>query len=56
LRTINSISSLVDVSPVYRAAYEATSVNARGLEAAKIKAKDLEDYFTNLRGELYEQC
>lgn len=34
LRTINSISELFDVSPVYRAAYDATSVkvDARGLD------------------------
>lgn len=37
LRTINSISELFDVSPVYRAAYDATSVkvDARGLDAFK---------------------
>ena len=52
LRTINSIASLKDVSPVYRAAYEATSVNTRGLEEAKSKAKDLDEYYTNLRNEL----
>lgn len=52
LRTINSIALLKDVSPVYRAAYEATSVNTRGLEEAKAKLKDLDDYYTNLRNEL----
>lgn len=37
LRTINSISELFDVSPVYRAAYDATSVqvDARGLDAIR---------------------
>ena len=37
LRTINSISELFDVSPVYRAAYDATSVkvDARGLDSLK---------------------
>lgn len=37
LRTINSISELFDVSPVYRAAYDATSVkvDARGLDTLK---------------------
>lgn len=52
LRTINSISSLFDVSPVYRAAYEATSVNTRGLEEAKAKDKDIDDYYTKLRNEM----
>lgn len=48
LRTIDSISELFDVSPVYRAAYDATSVkvDARGLEAFKeeeaIEAKKAE--------------
>lgn len=52
LRTINSIQELFDVSPVYRAAYDATSVKAdtRGMDEAKAKEKkDLEDYFTELR-------
>lgn len=37
LRTINSINELFDVSPVYRAAYDATSVkvDARGLDTFK---------------------
>ena len=52
LRTISSISSLFDVSPVYRAAYDATSVNMRGLEEAKAKDKDLDEYYNNLRNEL----
>lgn len=52
LRTINSIALLKDVSPVYRAAYEATSVNTRGLEEVKAKLKDLDDYYTKLRNEL----
>lgn len=52
LRTINSISSLVDVSPVYRAAYEATSVNTRGLMEAKAKSQDLDEYYSKLRNEI----
>ena len=52
LRTINSITSLFDVSPVYRAAYEATSVNMRGLEEAKAKDEDLNNYYNKLREQL----
>lgn len=52
LRTISSISSLRDVSPVYRAAYEETSVNLRGLEEAKAKEKDLDEYYSNLKKEI----
>lgn len=52
LRTICSIDELFDVSPVYRAAYDATSVNMRGLEEARAKDKDLNDYYNNLRNEL----
>lgn len=52
LRTICSISELFDVSPVYRAAYDATSVctDTRGMDEAKAKEKrDLEEYYTQLR-------
>ena len=52
LRNINSITSLLDVSPVYRAAYEATSVNTRGLEEAKAKDEDLNNYYNKLREQL----
>ena len=52
LRTICSISELFDVSPVYRAAYDATSVctDTRGMDEAKANEKrDLEEYYTQLR-------
>ena len=52
LRTICTISELFDVSPVYRAAYDATSVctDTRGMDEAKAKEKrDLEEYYTQLR-------
>lgn len=44
LRTINSINELFDVSPVYRAAYDATSikVDARGLDAIRKKEEEEE--------------
>ena len=52
LRTISNIKQLFDVSPVYRAAYDSTSVKAdtRGLDDAKAKEKkELEDYYKELR-------
>jgi len=52
LRTISIINELFDVSPVYRAAYDATtvSVDTRGLDEAKAKdKKEMEDYFKQLR-------
>lgn len=55
LRTINSISELFDVSPVYRAAYDATSVkvDARGLDAIKAKEKEeLANYYKELRAKI----
>lgn len=55
LRTINSINELFDVSPVYRAAYDATSVKAdsRGLDAIKQKEKEeLANYYKELRNKL----
>lgn len=55
LRTINSINELFDVSPVYRAAYDATSVKAdsRGLDAIKQQEKEeLANYYKELRSKL----
>lgn len=55
LRTINSIGELFDVSPVYRAAYDATSVkvDSRGLDAIKESERiELENYFNELRAKL----
>ena len=55
LRTINSINELFDVSPVYRAAYDATSVKAdsRGLDAIKQQEKEeLANYYKELRNKL----
>lgn len=55
LRTINKISELFDVSPVYRAAYDATSVqvDSRGLDEIKEKEKaELKSYFEELRKKL----
>lgn len=42
LRTIDSINELFDVSPVYRAAYDSTSVkiDSRGLDAIKEKERE----------------
>lgn len=49
-RTICSIKQMFDVSPVYRAAYNATSVNTRGLDEVKaLEKKELEDYYKELR-------
>ena len=55
LRTINSINELFDVSPVYRAAYDATSVkvDSRGLDNLKADEKaELDNYFNDLRDKL----
>lgn len=55
LRTIQSIGELFDVSPVYRAAYDATSVqvDTRGLDDAKAKEKEeLNKYYKDLRDKL----
>lgn len=52
LRTITKIGELYDVSPVYRAAYDATSVqvDSRGLDEIKTKEKnELKAYFDELR-------
>ena len=55
LRTIVSIQELYDVSPVYRAAYDATSVKAdtRGLDAIKAQEKkELDNYYCELRKQI----
>lgn len=53
LRTIKSIGQLFDVSPVYRAAYSATSVDTRGLDEAKaVEQKEIENYYKELRESL----
>ena len=55
LRTITAISELFDVSPVYRAAYDATSVkvDSRGLDAIKASERaELEKYFVELRAKI----
>ena len=52
LRTISIINEMFDVSPVYRAAYDATtvSVDTRGLDEAKARdKKEMEDYYKELR-------
>ena len=46
---------MFDVSPVYRAAYDATTVKAdtRGLDEAKAKEKEeLDKYFIDMRAKL----
>lgn len=55
-RTIHEIDELYDVSPVYNAAYSATSVYTRGLDEAKSKAEEdrakdkaLEEHFAFIR-------
>ena len=49
LRTISNIKQLYDVSPVYHAAYNATSVNVRGLDKLKEQEKkEIEDYYNDL--------
>lgn len=53
LRTIKSIKELFDVSPVYKAAYNATSVNTRGLDDLKQKEKiELDNYYKDLENKL----
>ncbi len=54
LRTIVSIQELFDVSPVYRAAYDATSVKAdtRGLDEIKQKEQELDTYYNELRSKI----
>lgn len=53
LRTIKSIKELFDVSPVYKAAYNATSVNTRGLDDLKQKEKiELDNYYKDLENKI----
>jgi len=53
LRTIQSIDEIFDVSPVYRAAYDATSVDTRGLDEVKEEEKKrLDNYYKELREKL----
>ena len=55
LRTIEKIDRLFDVSPVYQAAYDSTSVkiDSRGLDELKAKEKEeLDNYFKELRSKL----
>lgn len=53
LRTIKTIKELFDVSPVYQAAYKATSVNTRGLDNLKQKEKEeLDNYYNDLENKL----
>lgn len=66
LRTINSFDAIFDVSPVYKPAYDSTSVkvNKRGLdelqeqeraELEKVKLaekKELDDYYNDLRSKI----
>lgn len=55
-RVIHEIEELFDVSPVYNAAYSATSVYTRGLDEAKSRVEEdrskeeqLNDYFAKMR-------
>lgn len=53
LRTIKDIKQLFDVSPVYHAAYDATSVNTRGLDDLKEQEKkEIEDYYKELENKI----
>ena len=55
LRTIQAINELYDVSPVYRAAYDSTSVkvDSRGLDALKDKEREeLAEYYKELRSKI----
>lgn len=53
LRTITSINELFDVSPVYHPAYNATSVNTRGLDQLKAQEKaELDQYYNELRDQI----
>lgn len=52
-RTITKINRLYDVSPVYTAAYDATSVNCRSFnEMKKIEEEKLNEYWKNLDCEI----
>ena len=53
LRTIEKIGQLFDVSPVYHPAYNATSVDTRGLDNLKQQEKEeLANYYNKLRNKL----
>lgn len=53
IRTVKKIKGIYDVSPVYQAAYNQTTVNTRGLDILKNQeAKELEDYYKNLKSKL----
>ena len=53
LRHIKSINGLFDVSPVYTPAYDATSVDTRGLDELKeIEKKELDNYYKELEDRL----
>ena len=53
LRTIEKIGQLFDVSPVYFPAYNATSVDTRGLDNLKQQEKEeLANYYNELRNKL----
>ena len=54
LRTVTHISELFDVSAVYKAAYNSTSVvNTRGLDDLKQKEKiELDNYYKDLENKI----
>lgn len=54
LRTITKFKELYDVSPVYRPAYDSTSVSidARGLKEFKEKENELKEYYSKLREQI----
>lgn len=53
LRRIDSFEAIYDVSPVYQAAYAATSVDTRGLEELKNQEKkELDIYYKELEDKL----
>lgn len=52
-RTINKFDKIFDVSPVYFAAYDSTSVDLRGLnELKEQEKKELADYYKELEDKL----
>lgn len=50
IRTIQKFDRLFDVSPVYRPAYDSTSVNKRGLD--ELKDQELSEYYKALKAQL----
>lgn len=53
LRTIESFNELFDISPVYKPAYNSTSVNTRGLDDLKTKEREeLDNYYKELENKL----